>query len=154
MVVVTLPSIGPQSPKKFATALFNEWGIGRAEPNNGVLVLVVKDARRIEVEVGDGAAKRFRRSWTDEMIENKVLPSFKAGDFSRGLERCVDACTARLDLTEEEAQSFDILDTLSFVGSLSWSLLSLALGGGGGGSGSGGSNYDGGSGYSSGGSGG
>lgn len=153
MVVVTLPSIGSKSQKdvkRFATELFNEWGIGRDEPNNGVLVLVVKDARRIEVEVGDGAAARFRRSWTDEMIESKVLPSFKAGDFSRGLERCVDACTARLDLTEEDAAAADMITGALTAVQLLFSLAFGGLGGGSGGSGSGG----GGSGYSSGGSGG
>merc|ERR1719240_1238999 len=50
MYVVTLPSVGKQSPKKFATMLFNEWKIGKADPNNGILVLVVKDQRRIEIE--------------------------------------------------------------------------------------------------------
>merc|ERR1719440_2700547 len=85
MVVVTLPSIGSQTPKKFATALFNEWGIGRAEPNNGVLVLVVKDARRIEVEVGDGLVNKFSHSWTDKMLEENVLPASKAGAYSRGV---------------------------------------------------------------------
>ena len=96
MFVVTLPSIGRQSPKKFATMLFNEWKVGSARRNNGVLVLVVQDQRRIQIEVGARAAKQFSNSWTDSMIENRVLPSFKAGQFSRGLERCVDACAARL----------------------------------------------------------
>lgn len=96
IVVVTVPSIGEQSPKRFATSLFNNWGIGRASTNNGVLVLVVKDVRRIEVEVGTGAKSRLSTSWTTSMLSDRVLPLFKEGRYSKGLERCVAACGARL----------------------------------------------------------
>jgi len=96
MVVVTLPSIGGQSPKRFATELFNEWRIGNHKKNNGVLVLVIKDARRVEVEVGDGAEGKFSKSWTEDMLADQVLPYFKSGDYSTGLQRCVKACADRL----------------------------------------------------------
>jgi len=97
MMVVTLDSIGGQNPKLFATALFNEWGVGPADKNNGVLVLVVKDTRRIEVEVGRGLNGRFDRSWTESMIEQKILPRFKAGDYGEGLARGIDALSDRFE---------------------------------------------------------
>jgi len=144
IMMVTLPSIGGTSPKRFATELFNEWHIGREEPNNGVLVLVVKDARRIEVEVGDGVVDKFSRSWTEQMLEDKVLPSFKTGRYSTGLIRCVDACASRLsaDLGQEHL--------MQGLGYLLYGMLAMV---GGGGRGSGGSD-SGGSGYSGGGGGG
>lgn len=97
IMVVTLDTIGAQSPKQFATALFNEWGIGPASKNNGVLVLVVKDARRIEVEVGRALNSRFDRSFTERMLANAVLPHFRAGDYSEGLVRSVDALSQRFN---------------------------------------------------------
>ena len=97
IMVVTLDTIGAQSPKQLATALFNEWGIGPASKNNGVLVLVVKDARRVEVEVGRALNGRFDRSWTERMLANAVLPHFKAGDYSEGLARGIDAISRRFD---------------------------------------------------------
>ena len=53
VLVVTVEQINTRryTPKSFATALFNEWQIGSAERNNGVLLLVVKSARRLEIEV-------------------------------------------------------------------------------------------------------
>lgn len=96
MMVVTLPTIGGQNPKTFATRLFNHWGIGRAEHNTGVLVLVVKDARRIEVEVGKDAVGKFSTAWTERMLSERVLPQFKQGRYSDGLARCVDTCAHRL----------------------------------------------------------
>merc|ERR1719502_690669 len=85
MMVVTLPTIGGQNPKTFATRLFNHWGIGRAEHNTGVLVLVGKDA------VG-----KFSTAWTERMLSERVLPQFKQGRYSEGLARCVDTCAHRL----------------------------------------------------------
>lgn len=146
MMVVTLPSIGQQSPKQFATALFNQWGIGHPETNNGVLVLVVRDQKRVEVEVGEGVERQFSKSWTEGMIEDKVLPAFQAGKFSRGLERCVDACAARLSADTTYEGVSDVVSVAAYA------VLSLLSGGGSGGSG--GSSKSGGGGSSSGGGGG
>lgn len=96
MMVVTLPTIGGQDSKTFATRLFNHWGVGRAEKNTGILVLVVKDARRIEVEVGKDAVGKFNTAWTERMLSERVLPQFKQGRYSEGLARCVDTCAHRL----------------------------------------------------------
>eukprot|EP00966_Prymnesium_polylepis_P029165 676810-Prymnesium_polylepis.1 len=85
VMVVTLRSIGGRPPKAFATILFNEWGVGTASNQNGVLVLVVKDARRIEVEVGLSLNSKFSRRWTEEMLSRHVLPRFKEGRYSEGL---------------------------------------------------------------------
>ena len=54
IAVVVLPSIGEESPKEFATALFETWGIGQRETDNGLLILVVMDQRRTEFETGYG----------------------------------------------------------------------------------------------------
>ena len=129
MMVVTLPSIGEQSPKRFATELFNAWGIGRDQPNNGVLVLVVKDARRIEVEVGDGVVDKFSRSWTEQMLEDKVLPSFKADRYSTGLIRCVDACASRLSA---DLRTEGVMQGLSYLMYGAFALLGRGGGSGGG----------------------
>merc|ERR1712199_138777 len=76
----------------------NEWGIGQGgdkSKNNGVLVLVVMDRRRIEIKTPD-LDGRFSSSWTEEMLDDKVLPKFKRGDYAGGLTKCVEACANRL----------------------------------------------------------
>jgi TPM domain len=55
IAVVTVPETTPaESPKTFATQLFNYWGIGKAEENNGVLFLISTGDKRVEIETGYG----------------------------------------------------------------------------------------------------
>ncbi|WP_242541945.1 TPM domain-containing protein [Leptolyngbya sp. Cla-17] len=55
IAVVTVPNTAPsETPKAFATQLFNHWKIGKANSNNGVLFLVSKGDRRVEIETGYG----------------------------------------------------------------------------------------------------
>ncbi|HEY9768465.1 MAG TPA: TPM domain-containing protein [Coleofasciculaceae cyanobacterium] len=54
IAVVTVPETAPESPKTFATQLFNYWGIGKVEADNGVLFLVSLSDRRVEIETGYG----------------------------------------------------------------------------------------------------
>lgn len=98
--VVTLDSIGRQSPKSFATALFNHWRIGSAEKNNGVLVLIVKDARRVEVEVGRSLNSLVSNSWTTSMLQSHVLPKLKRGDYGKGVEEVVERVGRRISGTD------------------------------------------------------
>lgn len=84
------------SPKKFATRLFNKWGIGSAEKNNGVLVLVVLDQRRIEVEVGRQLDRYMNQAWTVEMLEQEAIPAFKVQQYGQGVYNTVAAVANRL----------------------------------------------------------
>ena len=52
VAVVVLPSIGDAVPRQFAYELFQLWGIGQKENNNGLLLLIVMDQRRSEIETG------------------------------------------------------------------------------------------------------
>ena len=97
--VVTLPSIGrPKSGvKDFATRLFNAWEIGRGGTQKGVLVLIVRDVRRVEVEVGKTLNGVVSHSWTTRMLANEVLPTLREGEYARGLEKAVERLAARIE---------------------------------------------------------
>jgi uncharacterized membrane protein YgcG len=96
--VVTLPSIGrPKSEvKAFATRLFNEWRIGSQGTTKGVLVLIVQDVRRIEVEVGQRLNGVVSHSWTTRMLANDVTPLLKEGKHPRGVEKGIKRLAARI----------------------------------------------------------
>lgn len=96
--VVTLPSIGrPKSGvKSFATSLFNEWRIGICGSQKGVLILIVKDVRRVEVEVGTRLNHVVSHSYTTRMLENDVLPELKKGKYGGGVEKAVRRLAARI----------------------------------------------------------
>ena len=83
--VVTLSSIGKAEPKHFATTLFNNWGIGDAETNNGVLLLFVEDQHALEFETGYGAEEILTDAKCERIFTKTIVPFFKAGDYEGGL---------------------------------------------------------------------
>lgn len=97
--VVTLPSIGaPKSAvKNYAMRLFNEWRIGFDGSQQGVLIIIVKDVRRIEIEVGQRLNAVVSHSWTPRMIENDVTPRLKEGNYPGGVEKAVRRLAARIE---------------------------------------------------------
>lgn len=83
--IVVLKSIGGQAPKTFANDLFNQWGIGKKGKDNGLLILLVMDQRRIEFEVGyglEGTLTDLKSFW---IIRNHMIPRMQAGDSSGAL---------------------------------------------------------------------
>ncbi len=85
MTVLTLPSRadygGNGTIGAFATGLFNDWGIGRASNNDGILVLVDKAAREMRIELGRGYDQGYDLLARD-IIDRWFLPGFRAGDDS------------------------------------------------------------------------
>lgn len=83
--VVTLTSIGSSDPKHFATELFNNWGIGDAATDNGVLLLFVEDQHALEFETGYGAEATLTDAQCQRIFAKNIVPFFKAGDYEGGL---------------------------------------------------------------------
>lgn len=83
--LVTLATIGEAEPKHFATKLFNRWGIGDAETNNGVLLLFVEDQHAMEFETGYGAETILTDAKCERIFSKTMVPFFKKGDYEAGL---------------------------------------------------------------------
>ena len=85
IAIVTVPETAPaKSPKAFATELFNYWGIGKAELNNGILFLISKGDNRVEIETGYGIPARLPNSTVGIIIDRTILPQYRQGDFDNG----------------------------------------------------------------------
>ena len=87
--VVILPSIWKETPKNFATKLFEKWGIGKSDTDNGLLILVVMDQRRTEFEVGYGLEPILTDLICYRIGTNEIVPHFKAGAYGQGIESAV-----------------------------------------------------------------
>lgn len=98
LVVVSVDSLGGQTIEDYATALFNDWGIGDAKTDYGLLVLVAPNERRVRVAVGCGLESTVTDERASEIIEQRFLPKFREGDFAGGIETGVEALIARLAL--------------------------------------------------------
>jgi uncharacterized protein len=89
MTVLTLESQTPYAPEQslesFATAVFNNWGVGDSERNDGILVLVLPNDRAMRIELGSG----YDKSWDDvagRVIDRSFLPSFRSDKYARGIK--------------------------------------------------------------------
>ena len=85
IAVVTIDNSGDQSPKQFSTALFNAWGIGSSQRNDGLLVLLALEQRRLEMETGYGLEAPLPDGWLGTMQAGHMVPSFKVGEYGDGL---------------------------------------------------------------------
>lgn len=88
--VVVLGSIGEDSPKEFATRLFNKWSIGQAEKDNGLLILTVMDQRRTEFETGLGTESILTDAICYRVGMQELVPHFQKGDYGVGLIAAVN----------------------------------------------------------------
>ena len=86
IVVVTVPTLGGQDVAAFTQTLGNAWGIGRAEHDDGVILLVAPNERKVRIAVGYGLEKTLPDAVCDEIINDRVLSRFRAGDLPGGIE--------------------------------------------------------------------
>ncbi len=88
----------------FATGLFNYWSIGDAARNDGVMMLVSRDDRKMRIEVGSGYGSSKDRVMKD-IIEDDTLPYFRRDEYSKGILRGAEAVI--LNLTGSRPGEYD-----------------------------------------------
>lgn len=89
-VVVTLKSLQGTSIEDYGYQLGRYWGIGQKDKNSGVLLIVAPNERKVRIEVGYGLEGDLTDAVSKLIIENAILPRFKAGDYAGGITRGVD----------------------------------------------------------------
>lgn len=99
-VVVTIDSIddydtADKTIESFATHLFNTWGIGDQTKNDGVLILVAVNDRKVRIEVGSGYGSSQDAAMQD-VINEHILPSFRQEKYSQGIYRGTRAVVGEL----------------------------------------------------------
>ncbi|KAL3928966.1 MAG: hypothetical protein SGBAC_012416 [Bacillariaceae sp.] len=84
------------TPKRMSTTLFNEWELGTAQKNNGVLILVVLDQRRTEIEVGKALDSAMNAEWCQRTLQETASPAFRQERYTQGVLKAVQAVSQRL----------------------------------------------------------
>lgn len=84
IAVVVLGSIGDNDHADFANRLFNYWGIGKKDKNNGILILHILDQRKIRIETGYGMEGILPDAICKRIIEQVTIPYFKRNNFPDG----------------------------------------------------------------------
>jgi uncharacterized protein len=102
VVVVTVPSLQGYPVEEYGYRLGRHWGIGTAKLNNGVLLIVAPNERKVRIEVGRGLEPILTDALSKIIIENGILPNFRTGDYAAGIKDGVRDIT--LALTGDAAE--------------------------------------------------
>jgi uncharacterized protein len=86
VIVVTLPSLQGYTIEDFGYQLGRHWGIGTARLDNGVILIVAPNERKVRIEVGSGLEGTLTDALSKIIIENAVLTRFREGDFAGGIK--------------------------------------------------------------------
>lgn len=85
VVVVTLENLQGYTIEEFGYQLGRAWGIGQAGRDNGALLIVGKDERKVRIEVGYGLEGALTDALSSDIIQRVILPAFKRGQFDEGI---------------------------------------------------------------------
>lgn len=85
VVVVTLPDLQGYAIEEYGYQLGRHWGIGQEGEDNGALLIVSKDDRKIRIEVGYGLEGRLTDAQSSVIINNVITPAFRQGNFQAGI---------------------------------------------------------------------
>ncbi len=136
VAVVVIGSIGEETPEDFGISLFRKWGLGKAEKNNGLLILLVTGDRFVRFEGGYGLEGVITDAMSKRIQTTRMMPYLLAGDWDGAVVSAVDAVTELLtdpdsDLGNEPerqpAEDFSPFGVLFIFGGLAVILLIAML---------------------------
>ena len=126
IAVLIVPTTLPEDITQYSIRVVDAWKIGRAKQDDGVLLLIAKDDRKIRIEVGYGLEGAIPDLIAKRIITEIISPSFKAGDFYGGIDGALTQMMALVSgeqlapPTPRDAQGVSIESLLPFllIGSL------------------------------------
>jgi len=96
LVVATVKSLQGSDVETYANELFRFWKLGEAKQNNGALLLIAPAEHKVRIEAGYGLEGTLTDALSSVIISSAIIPRFKTGDFSGGIERGVDGIVSVL----------------------------------------------------------
>ena len=104
LVVATVRSLEGRPIEDYGYRLGRAWAIGDKEKDDGVILLVAPNERKVRIETGYGARVFLTDAVSSVIIRNAITPKFKAGDFAGGISAGVQAISEMMTLPPAEAQ--------------------------------------------------
>ncbi len=90
IAIVIISSLGSRTVEQYANELYRAWGIGQKGKDNGVLVLVAKNDRKMRIETGYGAEGAISDLAAQQIITDILRPNFKNNAYGKGLSEAAD----------------------------------------------------------------
>jgi len=105
VIVATVNSLDNDTIEDYAAKLYATWGIGGAERDTGVLLLVAPNERKLRIEVGYGLTPYITDILSGRIIRDDITPRFRQGDMAGGIEAGVDAIVTQLSKSPADAKA-------------------------------------------------
>jgi len=125
IALLIVPSTQPEDIAQYGIRVVEKWKLGRKKADDGLLVLVAKDDRKIRIEVGYGLEGAIPDLTAKRIVSEVIAPKFKQGDFYGGLDAGVDKLIALV-----EGESLPAPDRAASSGMDIMNLLPMLLFGG------------------------
>lgn len=93
IVVLTVKSLNGEILEDVAVNTFREWGIGNKKTNNGVLILIALEDKKVRIEVGYGLEGAIPDVIANDILKTYLAPAFKQGNYLDGINKAVDNIT-------------------------------------------------------------
>ena len=94
IVVLTVASLGGESLEGYALQVAEAWKVGQKDLDNGAILLIAKNERKVRIEVGYGLEGSLTDMISGRIIRNVIVPAFRAGNFDQGVANGVAAMMA------------------------------------------------------------
>lgn len=105
LVVATIPDLQGDDIADYGYQLGRTWGVGLKGNNNGAILIVAPKERKVRIEVGYGLEPVLTDAFSSVVIQQAIIPRFKAGDMVGGISAGVDALAQQLSLPDDEAKA-------------------------------------------------
>lgn len=97
IAVLLVPTTQPEAIEQYSIRVAETWKIGRAQPDDGVIVIVARDDRTLRIEVGYGLEGVLNDAIANRIIEETIVPRFRTGDYFGGLNEGLDRIISVVD---------------------------------------------------------
>lgn len=110
-VVITIPSLNNLTIEEYAVNLGNELGIGKADSDNGILLLISKTDTRVRLEIGNGMQGILTDSVSGRILDNFFVPYRDEGNYDEATQKTVEAVINYLAESDEYEFTINGIDS-------------------------------------------
>jgi uncharacterized protein len=114
VVVLIIPTLAGENLEEYSLKVASTWKLGQKKKDNGVLLLIVKNDRKLRIEVGYGLEATLTDVLCNQIIRKEITPRFKQNNFPLGIEKGMESILAALDgnyKAELETDKTNLLDS-------------------------------------------
>src|SRR5207302_864347 len=97
IAVLIVPTTAPETIEQYSIRVAEAWKIGRKKVDDGALLVIAKDDRKLRIEVGYGLEGALNDVTAKRIIDEIITPKFRSGDFAGGISAGVDRIVRLID---------------------------------------------------------